>query len=109
MKVPPTERQAWLRRSCAGDAALASRVNDALPTDAGSLDSPSPLLRPLESVPDSATQIGPYRLRGVLGEGTFGVVYLADQADPIPRRVALKVLKRATTGREVIDRFERER
>lgn len=109
LAVPAGERSAWLRSRCSGDPALAARVRDALPTEPGDTPSPSPLLRPLESVPESARRIGPYALRGILGEGTFGIVYLADQRDPIPRRVALKVLKPALAGREVLARFDRER
>lgn len=86
-----------------------ARVRDALPTESGESPTPSPLVKPLESVPESSRHIGPYRIRGVLGEGTFGVVYLADQSDPIPRRVALKVLKPRVGGGEVVERFKRER
>jgi len=107
--VPPDERLAWLRGACGGDPALVARVADALPTAEGSPASPSPLLRPIESVPESLRQIGPYSLRGVLGEGAFGVVYLADQSEPIPRRVALKVLKPHVSAGEVVARFEQER
>ncbi len=107
--VSADERAAWLRRECAGDAALAARVVDALPTDGSASPTPSPLLRPVESIPESMRRIGPYTLRGVLGEGSFGVVYLAEQSEPIPRRVALKVLKPTATAREVMDRFDRER
>lgn len=113
MKVPHGQRRAWVQSTCGGDAALAARVRDALPTEPGDVPTPSPLLKPLESVPESARHIGPFALRGILGEGTFGVVYLADQSDPIPRRVALKVLKPraggAGGGSEVVDRFKRER
>lgn len=108
-KIPSAERGAWLRTKCAGDAALAARVHDALPTDAGDAATPSPLVRPIEDVPESARRIGPYLIRGILGEGTFGVVYLAEQSEPLPRRVALKVLKSARGCREVVERFDRER
>jgi len=84
-------------------------VIDALPTDADASPTPSPLLRPIERSPDALQRIGPYALRGVLGEGSFGVVYLAEQREPIPRRVALKVLKNAGAAKSVIDRFDRER
>ncbi|MBX3355863.1 MAG: protein kinase [Phycisphaeraceae bacterium] len=109
LSVPAGERSAWLRSRCAGDAALAQRLRDALPTEPGETPAPSPLLKPLESIPESARRIGPYTLRGVLGEGTFGVVYLAEQREPIPRRVALKVLKPQVAGREILQRFDRER
>lgn len=85
------------------------RVADALPTAEGEAPVPSPLLRPIETTPEALQRIGPYELRGVLGEGTFGIVYLADQSEPIRRRVALKVLKAHAAPREVVARFEQER
>jgi serine/threonine protein kinase len=53
--------------------------------------------------------IGPYRLRSTLGEGGFGIVYLAEQTGPVRRRVALKVIKPGMDSRAVIARFEAER
>ncbi len=52
---------------------------------------------------------GAYRSVGVLGEGGMGVVYLAEQEEPIRRRVALKVIKLGMDTRRVIARFESER
>jgi serine/threonine protein kinase/Tfp pilus assembly protein PilF len=54
-------------------------------------------------------RIGPYVLRSVLGEGGFGVVYLAEQTQPVQRRVALKVIKPGMDSKAVIARFEGER
>lgn len=54
-------------------------------------------------------QIGPYRILQVLGEGGFGVVYLAEQRLPVERRVALKVIKLGMDSKEVLARFEAER
>ncbi len=53
--------------------------------------------------------IGPYKLLQVIGEGGFGVVYLAEQRRPIRRRVALKVIKLGMDTNQVIARFEAER
>jgi serine/threonine protein kinase/Leucine-rich repeat (LRR) protein len=55
------------------------------------------------------SQIGPYRLLGLLGEGGFAHVYLAEQKVPFHRRVALKILKVGMDTRQVIARFEAER
>ncbi len=53
--------------------------------------------------------VGPYKVLDILGEGGMGVVYLAEQAEPIRRRVALKVIKLGMDTRQVIARFETER
>jgi serine/threonine protein kinase/WD40 repeat protein len=54
-------------------------------------------------------QIGRYKLLSVLGEGGMGIVYLAEQEEPIRRRVALKIIKPGMDSKEVIARFEAER
>jgi serine/threonine protein kinase len=53
--------------------------------------------------------IGPYKLLEQIGEGGFGVVFMAEQQQPIRRKVALKVLKPGMDTRQVIARFEAER
>lgn len=55
------------------------------------------------------SHIGPYKLLQVIGEGGFGVVYMAEQEEPIRRRVALKVIKPGMDTKQVIARFEAER
>ena len=55
------------------------------------------------------SRVGPYRLLEVLGEGGFGVVYLAEQEAPVRRRVALKLIKPGMDSRAVLARFEAER
>ncbi len=57
----------------------------------------------------AGTVIGPYRLLYQIGEGGFGVVFAAEQQEPIRRKVALKVLKPGMDSRQVIARFEVER
>jgi len=54
-------------------------------------------------------RIGRYKLLRVLGEGGMGLVYLAEQKEPIKRRVALKIIKPGMDSRQVIARFEAER
>lgn len=58
------------------------------------------------TVPSS---IGPYKLLTKLGEGGMGEVWMADQSEPVKRRVALKLIKRGIGSRETISRFEAER
>src|SRR5207249_2704526 len=53
--------------------------------------------------------IGPYKLLQVIGEGGMGVVYMAEQTEPVARRVALKIVKPDMDSRHVIARFEAER
>jgi len=57
----------------------------------------------------SGTQIGPYKLLQQIGEGGMGVVYMAEQTEPVRRKVALKVIKPGMDTRHVIARFEAER
>jgi serine/threonine protein kinase/Flp pilus assembly protein TadD len=54
-------------------------------------------------------QVGPYKLLSVLGEGGWGIVYLAEQKEPVSRRVALKIIKPGMDSKQVIARFETER
>ncbi|MBK8598909.1 MAG: serine/threonine protein kinase [Holophagales bacterium] len=54
-------------------------------------------------------QIGPYKLLQLIGEGGFGSVFLAEQTEPVKRRVALKVIKLGMDTRQVVARFEQER
>jgi eukaryotic-like serine/threonine-protein kinase len=58
---------------------------------------------------DGARELGPYKLLSVLGEGGMGVVYQAEQAAPLRRRVAIKVLKTGMDTGQVVARFESER
>lgn len=68
---------------------------------------------PTASFPDiikaCGGKIGPYKLLSVLGEGGFGIVYLAEQKKPVRRQVALKIIKPGMDSKQVIGRFEAER
>ena len=73
-------------------------------------------LLPAEALPKSdfviertGTMIGRYKLLEKIGEGGFGVVFMADQVEPVQRKVALKIIKAGMDTREVIARFEAER
>ena len=91
-----------------GDAALAARVRRLLSIHDGG---PSPLDASLESLSPLAMprSIGPYAVIGRLGEGAMGEVFLAEQREPVRRRVAIKVIKFGLSTRDVIARFELER
>ena len=56
-----------------------------------------------------SNQIGPYKLLQQIGEGGMGTVWMADQQEPVRRRVALKVIKSGLNSKQVIARFEAER
>jgi serine/threonine protein kinase/Tfp pilus assembly protein PilF len=112
------ERKAYLDQSCAGDDALraevealleaGARVGDFLERPAGGPGSiPTVDERPNHEGPGSA--IGPYKLLEKIGEGGFGVVYMAEQQEPIRRKVALKILKPGMDTRQIVARFEAER
>ena len=55
------------------------------------------------------TTIGPYKLLQIIGEGGMGIVFMAEQTEPIQRMVALKIIKTGMDTRQVIARFEAER
>ena len=81
--------------------------NGAKPEDKDKADFPT--LSQIDSVEEIGTQIGHYKLLSVLGEGGFGIVYLAEQKQPVRRQVALKVIKPGMDSKQVIGRFESER
>ena len=83
----------------------ASPVDDA-PTTADEATTAKSGASPAQVLPD---HIGPYKILDFLGEGGMGVVYLAEQEQPIRRKVALKVIKLGMDTKEVIARFESER
>ena len=62
-----------------------------------------------ELIHERGTRIGPYKLLEKIGEGGFGLVYVAEQREPVRRKVALKIIKLGMDTRQVIARFEAER
>ena len=113
----PGQRQEYLDGACAGDAALRAEVEALLEASAraGSfLASPGApaLVATVEESPVAerpGTVVGPYKLLERIGEGGFGVVFMAEQQQPLRRKVALKVLKPGMDTRQVVARFEAER
>jgi tetratricopeptide (TPR) repeat protein len=119
-------RSEYLRATAWGDEALLRRVEALLAVH----DAPDRLLdQPAAAVSTEAiirgcgngtaavssphetpgTIIGPYKLLEQIGEGGFGVVFMAEQQQPVRRRVALKVVKAGMDTRQVVARFEAER
>ncbi len=64
---------------------------------------------PLPSSEQAGARTGRYRLLEKIGEGGFGTVWLAEQQEPVRRKVALKIIKLGMDTREVVARFEAER
>jgi serine/threonine-protein kinase len=106
---------AFLDRVCAGNPGLRENVESLLSAyGAGAfLESPAPV--PFSTVDKSicterpGTIVGPYKRLEQIGEGGFGVVFMADQQLPLRRKVALKVIKPGMDSKQVIARFEAER
>lgn len=113
----PGERQLFLEEACAGNPQLYQEIEDLVQRDldAGSFLEVSPAgigQTPTRDQPiweKTGTQIGPYKLLQQIGEGGMGVVYMAQQKQPVKRRVALKIIKPGMDTRQVIARFEAER
>jgi serine/threonine protein kinase/tetratricopeptide (TPR) repeat protein len=108
------ERAAYLDRACDDNPTLRAAVESLLRADARSgdmLDLPERSVAALDlaGVERPGTVIGPYQLVREIGEGGMGVVWLAEQAHPVRRKVALKIIKPGTDSRRVIARFEAER
>jgi serine/threonine protein kinase/Flp pilus assembly protein TadD len=111
-----SERAAFLAEACGGDANLRHQVETLLgEQDALGSFLEEPAIEPADTaiwpatVEQISTLIGPYKLVEQIGEGGFGVVYMAEQQQPVRRKVALKVIKPGMDTRQVIARFEAER
>ncbi len=113
-KPDAAAREVYLHQVCEGDTQLRLRVEELLAADAepGSFlplpDEGSTVnFTPVSERP--GTTVGRYKLLEQIGEGGFGVVFMAEQEQPVRRRVALKVIKAGMDTRQVVARFEAER
>lgn len=110
-----SERQAWLDQVCGNDTELRRQVDRLLQAHyrGGSIiDSPAHAVATTFVQPATdciGTQIGPYKLLQKIGEGGMGIVYMAEQTEPMTRKVALKLIKPGMDSHQVIARFEAER
>ena len=119
VEKPVTERLAFLQAVCGADNALHARLDALLAAH----DAPDELLTvpgtgvkatikiELTDAPDEAVgqTLGRYKLLERIGEGGCGTVYVAEQTQPVRRRVALKVIKLGMDTKQVVARFEAER
>ena len=115
VEIAPAERRAFIAQACGGNAELRAKVERLLASHdrAGSfLEHPAMVLDtvalPANPVAVGA-RIGPYKLLEIIGEGGMGVVYLAEQQEPVRRQVAIKVIKPGMDSKQIVARFEAER
>ena len=112
LEMPAGEREDFLTKECGDDAELRLKVQRLL-IEAERADS---FFDAGLAMGDGAgygeregDKIGPYTLRERIGEGGFGVVWMAQQRKPVDRKVALKVIKAGMDTKQVLARFEAER
>ncbi len=126
LQALPAAERAWeLEKACEKDPSLRSRrpeiwsliefADDPAITSSSVAPSPDTMVDALETALRAAptehlgARIGPYKLLQEIGRGGFGTVWMAEQEEPIRRRVALKIIKAGMDTKEVVARFEAER
>ena len=114
----PDQQEVYLNRACAGDPDLRREVVELLKAaiaaegvfQIGGLARFQGCATRIEPVLEQAgTVIGRYKLLEKIGEGGMGVVYMAEQEEPVRRKVALKIIKLGMDTKQVVARFEAER
>lgn len=110
-RYSPEQWTAYLDGACGEDDVLRDRVERLLKAHgrADSFLDAEPATIGLSVGEKIGTSVGPYKLLQMIGEGGFGVVYMAEQSKPVRRKLALKVIKPGMDTKEVIARFEAER
>jgi serine/threonine protein kinase len=117
LRLPAEERDHYLSKACKGDAERRRRVEALLQAyeQAGDFlgkpaaDRPPKAAQAFPAGENPGDRIGHYKLLQQIGEGGCGVVYMAEQEEPVRRRVALKIIKPGMDTKNVIARFEAER
>src|SRR3954470_23515512 len=112
----PEARAAYVQEACGQDRTLRRKLEELLKEHfsndsllAGpALEGERPTIK-LELTPEAAPTLGRYKLLEKIGEGGFGEVWMAEQREPVKRRVALKILKLGMDSRQIVARFEAER
>ena len=109
--LPAEQRAALLDQQCGDQPHVRAEVESLLvhfdSETVASLQTATVMLS--EEARMTSARIGPYKLLQIIGEGGFGSVYMAEQEQPVRRRVALKIIKLGMDTRQVIARFEAER
>src|SRR5262245_60349373 len=117
LQLPRKHRADYLKQACTGEEQLREEIEDLLAAAevAGDFLETPPTATPKPPIVTMAVterpgdRIGRYKLLQQIGEGGCGVVYMAEQEEPVRRRVALKVIKLGMDTRQVVARFEAER
>jgi serine/threonine protein kinase len=112
LELPPGQREAFVVQASGSDPALLERVRALLRAEENGTEFLAPIAPTAPTPPaieKPGDRIGRYKLLEQIGEGGCGIVYMAEQEEPIRRRVALKVIKLGMDTRQVIARFEAER
>ncbi len=110
-----SERDAYVVKACGDNQKLLADVQALLQHHDASSFLDAPTFEPEVTMDDSpvaegpGTIIGPYKLLELIGKGGFGAVYMAEQEEPIRRKVALKIIKLGMDTKSVVARFEAER
>src|SRR5579859_6246067 len=99
--------QCLLRLGLEEDNAFGSGTNDPSPSNEAKTQKATVQVVPVSERPGDV--LGRYKLLQQIGEGGFGVVYMAQQQEPVKRRVALKIIKLGMDTKQVVARFEAER
>jgi serine/threonine protein kinase/WD40 repeat protein len=103
------ERESFLAEACGNDLELKNQLVSLLDADSRAADFLHPASPTLSLAEQPGDRIGRYKLLQKLGEGGCGVVYMAEQQEPVRRRVAFKIIKLGMDTRQVVARFEVER
>jgi serine/threonine protein kinase/Tol biopolymer transport system component len=112
LALPEAERKAFVDGTCAGDAELRAELERLIQAHDSAGDFLEKSVVPPETdlrIETCGSFIGRYKLLQEIGEGGFGRVFMAEQTEPVHRKVALKIVKAGMDTREVIARFEAER
>ncbi len=107
-------REAYLEGACGDNLSLRNKVEALLRENAEDSFLESPALAETEILTETViespgTMVGRYKILQRIGEGGMGAVYMAEQTEPVTRKVALKIIKLGMDTKQVVARFEAER